>query len=170
MPHRYVRVDFDIFQKFHFLKKLLSRLTLLLNAIAFFWCPELGDIKLVSNPAILCTEDQARFYAAEVLSSLEYLHLMGFIYRGRCIHSIGGFVNRQLQISSLKIFCCIPVVILCWQTSTCLRPLRHPSLYALRRAALKVLPLSLRSLIWSPTGAWHPFHNSKSGFILILRL
>jgi serine/threonine protein kinase len=26
-------------------------------------------------------EDDAKFYAAEVIAALEYLHLMGFIYR-----------------------------------------------------------------------------------------
>ncbi len=36
----------------------------------------------MSDRSIYFLEDQARFYAAEVLSSLEYLHLMGFIYRG----------------------------------------------------------------------------------------
>jgi protein-serine/threonine kinase len=29
------------------------------------------------------TEDQVRFYGAEVLLALEYLHMMGFIYRGK---------------------------------------------------------------------------------------
>ncbi len=28
------------------------------------------------------TEESSRFYAAEVLLALEYLHMMGFIYRG----------------------------------------------------------------------------------------
>ena len=34
-------------------------------------------------------EHAARFYAAEVLSALEYLHMMGFIYRGtgECYYS-----------------------------------------------------------------------------------
>jgi serine/threonine protein kinase len=31
-------------------------------------------------------EDQVRFYGAEVLLALEYLHMMGFIYRGKLPH------------------------------------------------------------------------------------
>lgn len=29
----------------------------------------------------MLAEEDARFYAAEVIAALEYLHLMGFIYR-----------------------------------------------------------------------------------------
>ena len=36
---------------------------------------------LQSQPGKCVPEDHARFYAAEVLLSLEYLHMMGFIYR-----------------------------------------------------------------------------------------
>lgn len=36
---------------------------------------------LQSRPGKCLSEDAARFYAAEVISALEYLHLMGFIYR-----------------------------------------------------------------------------------------
>jgi protein-serine/threonine kinase len=33
------------------------------------------------RPGKCIAEDDARFYAAEVTAALEYLHLMGFIYR-----------------------------------------------------------------------------------------
>lgn len=36
---------------------------------------------LQSRPGKCLAEDDARFYAAEVTAALEYLHLMGFIYR-----------------------------------------------------------------------------------------
>lgn len=36
---------------------------------------------LQTRPGKCITEDDARFYAGEVTAALEYLHLMGFIYR-----------------------------------------------------------------------------------------
>lgn len=36
---------------------------------------------LQTRPGKCLVEDDARFYAAEVTAALEYLHLMGFIYR-----------------------------------------------------------------------------------------
>ena len=36
---------------------------------------------LQTRPGKCLPEDDARFYAAEVVAALEYLHLMGFIYR-----------------------------------------------------------------------------------------
>ena len=36
---------------------------------------------LQMRPGKCLSEDDARFYAAEVTAALEYLHLMGFIYR-----------------------------------------------------------------------------------------
>lgn len=36
---------------------------------------------LQTRPGKCLAEDDARFYAAEVTAALEYLHLMGFIYR-----------------------------------------------------------------------------------------
>lgn len=36
---------------------------------------------LQTRPGKVLAEEDARFYAAEVISALEYLHLMGFIYR-----------------------------------------------------------------------------------------
>lgn len=38
-------------------------------------------IALQTRPNKCVDEDAARFYAAEVTAALEYLHLMGFIYR-----------------------------------------------------------------------------------------
>lgn len=36
---------------------------------------------LQTRPGKCLPEEDARFYAAEVIAALEYLHLMGFIYR-----------------------------------------------------------------------------------------
>lgn len=36
---------------------------------------------LQTRPGQCIPENDARFYAAEVIAALEYLHLMGFIYR-----------------------------------------------------------------------------------------
>lgn len=38
-------------------------------------------LALQTRPGKSISEDAARFYAAEVTAALEYLHLMGFIYR-----------------------------------------------------------------------------------------
>jgi serine/threonine protein kinase len=56
------------------------------------------------QPHKCLTEDQARFYAAEVLSSLEYLHLMGFIYRDLkpeniLLHSSGHIMLTDFDLS-----------------------------------------------------------------------
>ncbi len=42
---------------------------------------ELIVVALQTRPGKCIPEDDARFYAAEVTATLEYLHLMGFIYR-----------------------------------------------------------------------------------------
>lgn len=41
----------------------------------------LDSVALQTRPGKCISEDAARFYAAEVTAALEYLHLMGFIYR-----------------------------------------------------------------------------------------
>lgn len=41
----------------------------------------LFPLALQTRPGKCISEDAARFYAAEVTAALEYLHLMGFIYR-----------------------------------------------------------------------------------------
>ena len=38
-------------------------------------------LALQTRPGKCIPEEDARFYAAEVTAALEYLHLMGFIYR-----------------------------------------------------------------------------------------
>ena len=43
--------------------------------------PQLIDTALQTRPGKCIPEDDARFYAGEVTAALEYLHLMGFIYR-----------------------------------------------------------------------------------------
>ena len=43
--------------------------------------PRLTGAALQTRPGKCIPEDDARFYAGEVTAALEYLHLMGFIYR-----------------------------------------------------------------------------------------
>ena len=43
--------------------------------------PKLTNAALQTRPGKCIPEDDARFYAGEVTAALEYLHLMGFIYR-----------------------------------------------------------------------------------------
>ena len=50
-------------------------------ALVFGEAPWLTGIALQTRPGKCIAEDDARFYAAEVTAALEYLHLMGFIYR-----------------------------------------------------------------------------------------
>lgn len=51
---------------------------------------------LQTRPGKCIPEDDARFYAAEVTAALEYLHLMGFIYRDLKPESM--FPTSQLQL------------------------------------------------------------------------
>lgn len=71
---------------------------------------------LQTRPGKCISEDDARFYAAEVTAALEYLHLMGFIYRdlkpeSKFAHTFcSGFpLTSPLQTSfftSLGTSCC----------------------------------------------------------------
>lgn len=69
---------------------------------------------LQSRPGKCLPEDGARFYAAEVVAALEYLHLMGFIYRDLKPESKRGFCHslRGGRMQSLTItpsFCLLCV-------------------------------------------------------------
>lgn len=60
---------------------------------------------LQTRPGKCIPEDDARFYAAEVTAALEYLHLMGFIYRdlkpeSECVPTRFHFATNGLQIFS----------------------------------------------------------------------
>lgn len=48
------------------------------NQSAFF---NFEPLALQIRPGKHLVEEDAKFYAAEVIAALEYLHLMGFIYR-----------------------------------------------------------------------------------------
>ncbi len=50
------------------------------QTVRIFYSP-LTYSALQTRPGKCIPEDDARFYAAEVTAALEYLHLMGFIYR-----------------------------------------------------------------------------------------
>lgn len=47
-------------------------------------------------------EEDAKFYAAEVIAALEYLHLMGFIYRDLKPESMFPFFTMSVRIA---VFC-----------------------------------------------------------------
>lgn len=84
---------------------------------------------LQTRPGKCLSEDDARFYAAEVVAALEYLHLMGFIYRDLKPESEFPIVStysfprgRQLSACPPQIFSCTNLAISCypiliWQSS-----------------------------------------------------
>ena len=53
---------------------------------------------LQTRPNKCVDEDAARFYAAEVTAALEYLHLMGFIYRDLKPESEHGSASVQTVV------------------------------------------------------------------------
>lgn len=64
---------------------------------------------LQSRPGKCLSEDASRFYAAEVTAALEYLHLMGFIYRDlkpESTHFLLKGWTMQCSITSLLIRLC----------------------------------------------------------------
>lgn len=50
---------------------------------------------LQTRPGKCIPEDDARFYAAEVTAALEYLHLMGFIYRDLKPESMSDLLHSR---------------------------------------------------------------------------
>src|SRR5260221_14684944 len=56
---------------------------------------------LQSRPGKCLPEDAARFYAAEVVAALEYLHLLGFIYRDLKPES-GSFLLYQRGVADAR--------------------------------------------------------------------
>lgn len=75
---------------------------------------------LQTRPNKCLPEDAARFYAAEVVAALEYLHLMGFIYRDLKPESAFLSVSissRQIDML-LQTFSCISRGTLCCRTLT----------------------------------------------------
>lgn len=77
---------------------------------------------LQTRPGKCIPEDDARFYAAEVTAALEYLHLMGFIYRDLKPESWCPFHSVRpdaFAYTRLQIFFCISQDTSCFQTSIC---------------------------------------------------
>jgi len=84
---------------------------------------------LQTRPGKCLLEDEARFYAAEVTAALEYLHLMGFIYRDLKPESefsflffaspVHGLCPRALILTAChkkkQTFCSISPATLCLQ-------------------------------------------------------
>ena len=58
---------------------------------------------LQTRPGKCVSEDDARFYAAEVIAALEYLHLMGFIYRDLKPESKSFDSTRALELRNYSI-------------------------------------------------------------------
>ena len=78
---------------------------------------------LQTRPGKCVAEDDARFYAAEVTAALEYLHLMGFIYRDLKPESASLPEKKNHRVhdgaDGSQTFCFINRVILCSQISIC---------------------------------------------------
>jgi protein-serine/threonine kinase len=63
------------------------------SAHSLFSGSDLTAAALQTRPGKCIPEDDARFYAGEVTAALEYLHLMGFIYRDLKPESMLGGVQ-----------------------------------------------------------------------------
>ena len=73
---------------------------------------------LQTRPGKCIPEDDARFYAAEVTAALEYLHLMGFIYRDLKPESKHfAYIQGESYINKLQTSSCINQATLCCQIS-----------------------------------------------------
>jgi protein-serine/threonine kinase len=57
---------------------------------------------LQTRPGKCLPEDGSRFYAAEVVAALEYLHLMGFIYRD--LKPESGYFASELPLDMLTFY------------------------------------------------------------------
>lgn len=73
---------------------------------------------LQTRPGKCIPEDDARFYAAEVTAALEYLHLMGFIYRDLKPESKFATFFIPSKPNKYQISFSINRAILCCQIST----------------------------------------------------
>lgn len=78
---------------------------------------------LQTRPGKCISEEDARFYAAEVTAALEYLHLMGFIYRDLKPESQFKpdrvlFLQLPLLTSSCQTSCSTSRATSCFQTLT----------------------------------------------------
>lgn len=75
---------------------------------------------LQTRPNKCVDEDAARFYAAEVTAALEYLHLMGFIYRDLKPESTSDSRSTQAIIANMdfQTFFFTSQAISCFQTLT----------------------------------------------------
>lgn len=86
---------------------------------------------LQTRPGKCIVEEDARFYAAEVTAALEYLHLMGFIYRdlkpestlpgflSLLLHLLACSPSRKRHANILQISYFTNLGTLCCQTLTC---------------------------------------------------
>lgn len=85
-----------------------------------YFCLPLTFQALQTRPGKCVPEDDARFYAAEVTAALEYLHLMGFIYRDLKPESkFDNLIHPSFTENLHQIFCFINQGISCSQTLTC---------------------------------------------------
>jgi protein-serine/threonine kinase len=74
---------------------------------------------LQTRPNKCVDEDAARFYAAEVTAALEYLHLMGFIYRDLKPESKFGVSRTTVFANTIQISYFISPATSCCQISIC---------------------------------------------------
>lgn len=60
-------------------------------------------VALQMRPGKYLLEEDAKFYAAEVIAALEYLHLMGFIYRDLKPESMFPFFTMPVRTTTLLV-------------------------------------------------------------------
>lgn len=92
---------------------------------------------LQTRPGRCLSEDGSRFYAAEVVAALEYLHLMGFIYRDLKPESMRSLYPLRSpsyadELNFTQISSCINPVILCYLISISPNSLRSQAADQLR--------------------------------------
>jgi serine/threonine protein kinase len=74
---------------------------------------------LQTRPNKCVDEDAARFYAAEVTAALEYLHLMGFIYRDLKPESKFGILRTTIFANTIQTSYFTSPATSCCQISIC---------------------------------------------------
>ncbi|CAA0841281.1 Protein kinase superfamily protein, partial [Striga hermonthica] len=127
-----------------------------------------GDLHVLrqKQPSRSFSEKAARFYAAEVLVALEYLHMLGVVYRDLKPENVLVREDGHIMLTDfdLSLRCPTPVTPTLLQPpttnpppSSCIDPLcLHPSCFTLHKAPRKPEPhpdMRYPQMVLEPTGA-----------------